>query len=483
MNFDFLKNLRGLGNIYENCNNAEKLAMTMPAQSMLTARKSAESLAKFIYLAAHNEQMEFMNFVDILGDPAVRNFIHDRKVMNAFHFIRKSGNRTAHSDEIETAEEAVDVLEELHFVAGETACKLGLINNYPEFEPDIDSFPEEKYIAVEDVDKKAREMFCAYVEEYNAQIERDNYYKEKIDCLMEKFESFQSLLKVIPGDVDLNETIEFSSRPKSESSLKPIQAYFGFMGIRAMKYSRGELYGDLEDCELKFTGKLTIYGEDGYSTSDLTEFVYGVMYDLPSADGFKIESTYFGPSVAPCFESDRKKEFPEEIAEIGQSENFTYKIFKCLYNHGTGYTAKYENGKWIKLEDRYLPDIIDKDFGSEWWCWGLDLAVEFDYEKQADILAALHSAVRKNVPKSELEYCEKNWEDGEVGILCPSIYWGPNKLREIQNFLDELNEILKPIMNEYEGDCEGTWFIKEEPFAVATWNWTKDGFKIIGTEL
>ena len=53
MNFDFLKVLRGLGYVYENCNNAQKLAMTMPVQSVFTARKSAELLAKFIYIAAN----------------------------------------------------------------------------------------------------------------------------------------------------------------------------------------------------------------------------------------------------------------------------------------------------------------------------------------------------------------------------------------------------------------------------------------------
>ena len=103
MNFEFLKDLRGLNYVYENCSNAEKLAMTMPVQSVFTARKSAELLAKFIFLAAHNEQMETMNFVDILGDPAVRDFIDDRKVMNAFHYIRKSGNRAVQGDDQETA--------------------------------------------------------------------------------------------------------------------------------------------------------------------------------------------------------------------------------------------------------------------------------------------------------------------------------------------------------------------------------------------
>lgn len=76
MNFDFLKDLCGLGYIYENCNNAEKLAMTMPVQSVFTSRKSAELLAKFIYLAAHNQKMEELTFSDILSDYTVRKFIH-----------------------------------------------------------------------------------------------------------------------------------------------------------------------------------------------------------------------------------------------------------------------------------------------------------------------------------------------------------------------------------------------------------------------
>ena len=58
MNFDFLKDLRGLGYVYENCCNAEKLAVAMPVQSVFTSRKSAELLAKFLYMAAHNQEME-----------------------------------------------------------------------------------------------------------------------------------------------------------------------------------------------------------------------------------------------------------------------------------------------------------------------------------------------------------------------------------------------------------------------------------------
>ena len=154
MNFDFLKDLRGLGYVYENCSNAEKLAMTMPVQSVFTSRKSAELLAKFIYMAAHNQEMENLTFADILADMTVRKFINSRDVMDAFHYIRKSGNKAVHSDDEETSEDAIAVLQDLHYVAGETACMLGLIDDYPMFENHIASFPEVKYSVDEDIDEK-----------------------------------------------------------------------------------------------------------------------------------------------------------------------------------------------------------------------------------------------------------------------------------------------------------------------------------------
>ena len=179
MNFEFLRDLRGLGNIYENCSNAEKLAKTMPVQSVFTSRKSAELLAKFIYMAAHNQEMEGLTFADILSDSTVRSFVGSRRVMDAFHSIRKSGNRAVHSESEETFKDALSVLEDLHYVAGETALKLDLIKSYPEFESRIDTYPEAVYIDQEDIDQKAREMFLSFIETYDALKDRENYFEMK----------------------------------------------------------------------------------------------------------------------------------------------------------------------------------------------------------------------------------------------------------------------------------------------------------------
>lgn len=487
MNFEFLKDLRGLGYIYENCNNAEKLAVNMPVQSVFTSRKSAELLAKFIYLVAHNQKMEELTFANILDDQTVCNFIHNRDVMNAFHYIRRNGNRAVHGDNQEESIDAIAVLEDLHYVAGETACILGLIKNYPSFNSKIELYPNAKFVEERDIEAKAQKMFIEYVKKYNAQVERSAYYQRNIDNLISEFESLVSNIQIVPGEVDLNEVLEFKSKPVNPSFLKPIQAYYSFLGIRKIKENRGELCRELEGRNIEFTGELTIYGENGYTTSDLDEFVYGVLKDLPLADGFKIVSKYSGPSVDHWFEAnekERKEEFATELEEIGKTEKFTYILYEFLYNHGEGRIRKFKNGEWIDLEEKFTTDIIDKDFGIDWWCWNLDLGVEFDFDKYPDIVNSLHQCVRNSIPKDQVKYCEDTWEEGEVGILVSSISWYPRKLRVVQDFLNAINDILKPIINECDGSgSEGKWYIKEAPFAIATWVWTNNGFIIKGTRI
>lgn len=487
MNFDFLKNLSGLGILYENCTNAEKLALTMPVQSVFTSRKSAEQLAKFIYLTSHKQKIDSMPFVDILNDQTVRDFIHDRSIMNAFHSIRKSGNRAVHEDARETVEEAIEVLEDLHYITGEIACILGLIDDYPAFNDKIDSFPEAVYSDDKRIEEKATEMFLKYAEKYDAQVERDHYYQNKLDDLIDEYDSMRSHFILIPGDVDLNEVLEFKQKPKFPSTIKAIQAYFGFLGIRALKNLRGELkgeHGELENRKLTYSCKLIIYGEDGYTTDDLSKFVYGILHDLPFAEGFKIISYYHGPSVAPWFGSnskERKVEFNLEISEIGQQEDLKYSFYEFLYNHGAADYGKFEHRYWIDLEKQFSNDIIKKEYTKELFCWNVDLGVEFDYEKYPEILSQLRKCVKKHVPEDEYQYCDPAWEDDPQQLIV-GVSWHTNSLRTVQAFLDEVNAIIEPIKDECDCGADGFWYYPEYPFAVASWGWNEEGFKVFGTE-
>ena len=121
MNFDFLKGLRGLDTVYGSCTDAEELVRSKPYLSLTAARKSAELLAKLIYIAAHATVLQELTFADILADAQVKNYIHDRNVMDAFHYIRKNGNKAVHDDATVSMDSAMSVLQNLHLIAGETA--------------------------------------------------------------------------------------------------------------------------------------------------------------------------------------------------------------------------------------------------------------------------------------------------------------------------------------------------------------------------
>ena len=53
-------------------------------------------------------------------------------------------------------------------------------------------------------------------------------------------------------------------------------------------------------------------------------------------------------------------------------------------------------------------------------------------------------------------------------------------MREVQDFLDKVNEVLLPIKDEVSAETKGPWEAKDH-FAAATWVWTDEGFKVIGT--
>ena len=478
MNFEFLKGLTGLGYIYENCSNAEKLAINMPVQSVFPSRKSAELLAKFVYMAAHNQQMEMLTFADILSDPTVQRFINSRQVMNAFHNIRKSGNRAVHGDDQESPEEAVTVLHDLHYVAGETARMLGLIRQYPRFDDRIKPFADARYVDEKEIESKAREMFLQYAEKYDAQKERDNYYSQRVDRLLDDFDEYTSQFVFIPSIQELYETIEFNSKPVFESTLKQIQEHFIFLGVQYIKYLRGEIK---EDRVFKYSCKLTVHGENGYSTTDLFEFIQGIRYDLAESDGFIIESHYIGPNL--WTNKEVREEFSLVVPNLNRQEHFTYRDFEFLHISDEVICLKDENGEWIDLKALYSPDIIDRDYDHDWCSNQLVLKVDFDFDRHPDILEALHSVARKYLSPEDLPYSEECWEDEDYNVLVSGPNWDPRKLRDIQSFLDEVNEILKPILPECSGSGEGEWYIPVPPFAYATWEWTDKGFRVIGTQL
>ena len=486
MNFEFLRNLRGLGYIYENCTNAEKLVSSMPVQSVFTSRKSAELLAKFIYMAAHNQEMEDLSFADILADPTVRGFVHNRDIMDAFHYIRKSGNRAVHGNDQETSEDAIAVLQDLHYVAGETACMLGLIKNYPDFEAKIGAYPDAVYTDEENINQKAREMFLSYVEEFNAQLERDQYIEMK---------DYDWFTYSIESNVEMHEYLEFKYRPKQLELIEYLQSYLSTLLRLSVERSPEKA----EEIELSYPVTLDaklIIGQKQYSSQNTEDFVLALAEELPKAEGFTIDLVCNGV-LRELFNDELDEEGNGRLNMIRKDavwtgtgmfdtleaykrrNAFTYKLAVFYPDSGEFKYEKILNGKEIDVLDNCTPKILEKAVSQEWWSYNLDLWAEFDVEKYANKLSELRNIVRANIPQSEVRYCEGSWADGESHILCSSIQWNTHNLNDVQHFLDKINIVLLPIKDEVEAGGEGTWEIKDD-FAVATWDWTDEGFKVKG---
>ena len=86
--------------------------------------------------------------------------------------------------------------------------------------------------------------------------------------------------------------------------------------------------------------------------------------------------------------------------------------------------------------------------------------------------------------REDYTYCgEETWEE-DPGVLLDGIQWQPRKLQEIQAFLDQVNDIIKPIGSECdltnESNYENHWYLTTQPFGYATMINSGDGFKIVG---
>lgn len=490
MNFEFLKDLRGLDGLYNNCSNAEKLVRTMPSQSIFTSRKSAELLAKFIYMAACNQHMEQMTFADILSDWTFRDFIQNRDVLNAFHFIRKQGNRAVHDDnEEDTIEEAIDVLQDLHFVSGESAKLLGLIKKYPPFEKNIQKYPNAVYYDDDKINEEAMKMFLAYAEEYDALLEREKY---------EGLSLWSFFDYSLHGNADFHEYVE-CMEPLRSSFLEELQYYL--LELLQLEEEDRSL-----DCEIRaahFVIELLIEGDELFTSEDKAQLVSAIKQKLPSAKSFilnmlgtgklrrfyNFEDQEDGDDPITSYNLVKKDRAWDGAGLLDKMEfmkrraSFIYKFFAYYPDCDETKIYKIENGKDIDIWNYASTNIVNAEFKPVLWGHNIDLWVDFDYDEHPGTLEQLYDIVRAYIPEAELDFCEAEvWtEEEEKHCLLRSIEWDVTSLRTVQDFLDEINKVILPFKEELDIYTAGMW-VSSKDFIAARIEWTDEGFRVVGVE-
>lgn len=469
MNFDFLEGVSAFERIKPHCDNAEDLVISQPDSSMFQSRKSAEGIAKYIYIYLYAHEVDNMQFIEILNDDRVSSWLGRGRLRETFHLLRRQGNVAVHDTEATiTSEEAIKNVERLHYIAGETAKRMGLISKYPSFNAQV--LKKTEAIPMSFTDDIAKEMFADYV---RTKYVADEYYRKIMELRCEKD------IRFINGNVVYNEVVDLKGCPNKET-VQLLKEHFGLLVYLKQKQLTQGCENGADEIQLSM--ELIVQGNNAYTTNDMYEVLEGIFNDVEKSEGFKISSRYYGETLESWFNKEAVRttwEFAEELIE--RCPNVSYKYFRFEYNYGEEGFGKYVDGSYIDLTSGYSHKVLDTS-KDQWFCWYADLVVDFDFDKYPRVLQELRRVVKKYLPKEEYENTVPFWEDGELGHLVVSAQWLPNRLREIQNFLDEINTIIEPIKDECDCGADGTWIGFGETYIIAKWQWTDNGFIVSGKE-
>ena len=164
-NFDYLKGIDALKDLYRFCSAAEETQKANYEMSALNSRKALEWVVKAIYKLKHIEISDRDSLYELMtGEPFVE-FIDDDRLMMAAHYIRKVGNRAAHDSGVKGSE-AYFCLLNLYNLVGGVLLKLRVLDTLAPFNRDlIPDRPESPPITPADVPAPASAFVSSVDEE------------------------------------------------------------------------------------------------------------------------------------------------------------------------------------------------------------------------------------------------------------------------------------------------------------------------------
>ncbi|MEI6297879.1 MAG: DUF4145 domain-containing protein, partial [bacterium] len=145
-NFDYLKDNTDFATLYLFCNDAELNQLSDPNKSALSSRLALEYLVKSIYLLKGLPIAERASLFELVAAEDFSSFVGDDKLMMALHYIRKTGNNSAHLANV-TKKESFFCILNLYSFVGAVLTKLEVIDGYPPFNKDLLSKISEPHIA------------------------------------------------------------------------------------------------------------------------------------------------------------------------------------------------------------------------------------------------------------------------------------------------------------------------------------------------
>ena len=126
-NFDYLKDIPELADLYGYCNTAELTQQSAPDTSALNARRALEWMVRAIYAMKEIEVGPRTSLFELIDGEPFRAFVGDDRLMMAVHYIRKVGNCAAHMGNVSGRESFFALLNLYNFV-GAVLVKLQVID-------------------------------------------------------------------------------------------------------------------------------------------------------------------------------------------------------------------------------------------------------------------------------------------------------------------------------------------------------------------
>lgn len=135
-NFDFLRGIEPLHDLYTFCQGAEISMETDHDACALHCRRGLEWLVKAIYILKNAEIGERSSLYELMtGNPFVK-FLEDDRLMSAAHYIRKVGNVAAHAGGVKSGE-AFFCLLNLYNLVGGSLLKLRVLDALAPFNKEL----------------------------------------------------------------------------------------------------------------------------------------------------------------------------------------------------------------------------------------------------------------------------------------------------------------------------------------------------------
>ena len=166
-NFDYLKQIPALSDLYNFCHAAEEMQLSDYDSCGWNCRKALEWTVRAVYKLKHQPVGERDNLYTLsTGKPFTELIADDDKLMMAVHYIRKVGNVAVHQGGI-TQREAYFCLLNTYNVVGGVLLSLGVLETLAPFRKDLIPAKPQPHVATSDTVPEAPKTFVDAVPEEN----------------------------------------------------------------------------------------------------------------------------------------------------------------------------------------------------------------------------------------------------------------------------------------------------------------------------